>query len=217
MHQGYWALLIIAVFLLLMFIANYMYMRLNFASEISRKVLHVGGGVITFIMPAVFTSHVWVLLLCGLCMVLLIITYLQKKFGAVHKTKRPSIGSLLFPIPVYFCFLLYEKTGSGLLFYIPIAILTFADTAAEISGTTLGRSSKKIIHNKTWAGSLAFAVTAFTAASVCCFLKMNMLPANIILVCFVIAIATTIAEAVTDNGWDNLTIPFTAAALLFFV
>src|SRR5690349_14235552 len=69
--------------------------------EQSRKFLHVSGGLMCLLFPRFFTSHWWLLPLAVISFLLLFITRQRKMLNSIHKTRRRTVGSILFPIPVY--------------------------------------------------------------------------------------------------------------------
>src|SRR5215471_7665659 len=121
------------LFLVLIIFAHVLY-KTRVSSETSRKFLHLGGGTLALFLPTFISSHWWVLGICSVAFLFLLITWLRKLLPAIHQTKRPSIGSLLFPIPIYLCFFFAARYNNSLLFYIPVSLLTFSDTAAEWGG-----------------------------------------------------------------------------------
>jgi phytol kinase len=135
------------------------------------------------------------------------------KLQSVHKTKRKSVGSIIFPIPVYCCFLAAEILHNSLFFYLPVSLLAISDTSAEIAGTRWGHLTKQFFNGqKTLAGTLAF----FGTALFICFGWLwcyDLTIQSVIGGTLIIAIAATLAELVTLKGWDNLTIPVIAGLI----
>jgi phytol kinase len=185
-------------------------------AEKSRKFLHVSGGLICLLLPRFFSSHWWVLALTSSAFLLLFATFLMKMLNSVHKTKRNSIGSVIFPIPVYFCFLAADTLHNNLFFYLPVSLLAISDTSAEIAGTRWGHLTKQFFNGqKTLAGTLAFLVAALIICTV--WLSYYNLPVkSIIIGTLVISTGAAVTELVTLKGWDNLTIPVLAGILIWF-
>jgi phytol kinase len=206
----------LGILLLLIGISELLYRFFRLPAETSRKFLHVSGGLTCLLLPRFFTSHWWILALTSSAFLLLFITYIMNMLQSVHKTKRNSIGSIIFPIPVYFCFLAADTFHNNLFFYLPVSLLAISDTSAEIAGTRWGHLTKQFFDGqKTLAGTLAF----FGTALIICFgwLSYYHLPARSLIVSgLVISITTSLAELVTLKGWDNLTIPVIAGIILWF-
>lgn len=214
--QLLWLLIFLLILVVLIGISELLHLKLNVKPEHSRKFLHVSGGLMCLLFPSKFDSHWWVLGLVVVAFILLLITYRKKLLPSVHQTKRFSLGSVLFPIPVYFCFLFAELQLNSLFFYIPVTLLAVSDTAAEIGGNTWGHKTKQFFGGqKTLAGSIAFFITAFLV----CFIWLNPIslfpvPEAIKLSLF-ISLCTTIAETLTLHGWDNLSVPAVATAVFY--
>ena len=205
------------ILLLLIGVSELLYRIFKLPAETSRKFLHVSGGLTCLLLPRFFSSHWWILALTGSAFLILLITFILNKLQSVHKTKRKSIGSVIFPIPVYLCFLAADNFHSTLFFYLPVSLLAISDTSAEIAGTRWGHLTKQFFNGqKTLAGTLAF----FGTALFICFGWLwcyDLTIQNVIVGTLVIAIATTLAELVTLKGWDNLTIPVIAGLITWLL
>lgn len=186
-------------------------------AEQSRKFLHVSGGLMCLLFPRFFDSHWWVLILAAVSFLLLLITFRRRLLGSIHKTKRKSIGSVLFPLPVYGCFLMADMLQNNLFFYLPVSLLTIADTAAEMAGHKWGHHSKQFFHGqKTLAGSLAFFIIALPVCMGWLYWYDHPMQA-IIVNGILISLATAFAELVTLHGWDNLSMPAVANVVLWLM
>jgi dolichol kinase len=136
--------------------------------------------------------------------------------SSIHQTKRYSVGSVLFPIPIYLCFLFAELQQNILFYYIPVSLLAIADTSAEVGGNLWGHKTKNFFNGqKTFAGSLCFLLTSFAV----CFIWLNVVSlfplSEAIKISLAISIPATIIEMVTLHGWDNLSVPAVAVAILW--
>ncbi len=218
-RQLIWLIAFLGLLLLLIFIAELLHKRFKWAPERSRKFLHVSGGLICLLFPSIFSSHWYVLILAGSAFLILLFTYRKRLLPSIHLTNRYSVGSVIFPVPVYFSFLVAEWRGHELFFYLPIALLALADTAAEAGGNRWGHAGKQFFRGqKSLAGTLCF----FAAALIICFILLGPVyhfPLKSGLVIgLLVAIISTITELVTLHGWDNLSIPaVTILILLFFL
>lgn len=207
------AVLLALAYLLLFACTEMMHRRAGVPVDISRKFMHVAGGSLSLLMPVLFHRPYMVLALALSFGGLLWITRRLGYLPSVHAVKRPSVGSLLFPLPIFLCFLWMYWRQQPVLYYLPVAILTFADPMAFIVGTRWPWRPYRIGQStKTWSGSLAFALTAF-GLSLFFLNRIEPLPAalghSLLLCC-----ATALAEARSDYGFDNLTVPLVAAMVL---
>ncbi len=199
--------------------------RFGFSSEISRKALHAGMGLILAALPWLFAS-VWpVVVLCGVYVSLLIARRFVKGLddqvaNVIYGVERQSIGEFLFPVTVLALFVLTadERAAGNRAGYVAaLLVLGLADAAAALVGRRFGMciypapGGRKSIE-----GSLSFALIAF----ICVFAPLTFLgdadagPARRILLSASIAMATMLIEALAIGGFDNVLVPLAALAML---
>ncbi len=187
--------------------AETMHRGLGMPSEWSRKFMHISGGLLSLSMPLLFDNP-WFIF--GLTAAFGGLLWISRRLGwldSVHRVDRISYGSLLFPVPVLLCFWLGWWRHDWLLFRLPILILTLADPAAFFIGKLLSRGvAARGSSGKTLGGSAAFALVA----GACCWYFLPEKPVLAAVIC----VFTTLAEAWSSRGWDNLTVPVAAAGLL---
>lgn len=204
----------LTVLLLLLLATEVLHRRFHWRTEQSRKFIHVSGGIVCLLLPSVFDSHWWVLAVTGIAFLLLLITYVKKAFAATHQTQRSTIGSVLFPIPVYGCFLAATCYDSFLYFYLPVTLLTVADTMAEIAGTQWGYKSRSFFNGqKTLAGATGFFLAALPVCTGWLYVY-NIPWTHALFAALLISIFTAVTELVSLRGWDNLSVPSVAILLL---
>ncbi len=209
------AIIFLLVFCLLIIVAQSLYKFLNLKAEVSRKFMHVSGGAVSLFFPYFFKVHWWVLLLCCIAFLVLLITYIKKSLPGIHKTNRLSFGSIFFPVPVYICFLTANKLDNYLLFFLPISILTISDTIAEWGGKRWGGLSRSFFQGqKTLAGSICFAVSCFFIAIILLTVIFRIPFGKAFFISASLAIIVTAVELISMKGYDNLTVPIAALALL---
>jgi phytol kinase len=216
-QQTFYAILFLGIFLLLLAFSHTLYRYYNWPSERSRKFLHVTGGLLALCCPLIFDSHWWVLILCLLAFLLLLFTYMRQLLPSVHLTYRKSIGSVIFPVPVYICFLAASQSHDDLLFYLPVSFLTISDTVAELAGKKWGRQPVFFLHNqKTLVGSAGFVICSLLlAVAWSTFFHYPLLQV------FWISVITSVTAAVTElfsnRGLDNFTVPMVVLACLYLL
>ena len=195
-------------FLGLFGVAELLYHKFKIKAEFTRKFVHLGTGLLTFLFPVFLSSHWWVLILCSSFALILIVSFKFNLLKSINAVDRVTWGSLCYPVAVYGCFLAYEFNGSKyIIFYLPILILAVCDPLAALAGCRWPLGKFSIFGNlKSLMGTLVFAVTAF-CISVPFFLKSNCSFKDIFLFSILIAIVSSIAEAFSNKGFDNIFIP----------
>ena len=198
--------------------------KLNWTPELSRKFVHVLVGLFALMSPFLFVSNGPPVALAIIFIVVNLVAIKSKKFEGMHATKRKSYGTVYFPLAyLILCLFWWERQ---ITFQIALLLLTFADTAAAIVGEGVRKpESYRPWHDqKTIQGTIVMALTSalLTGLGTTLFRSLaGMEPLELQLLVplslFVAAMAT-IAEAVSDSGSDNLSIPIVTAVTydLFF-
>lgn len=144
-------------FVILIFLAEILRWRANVEVEWTRKLVHLGGGLLCLSMPFILQSH-WTVLLLAISMGLIFVV--SKNAGwlpSVHAVKRKSEGTAYYPFVVYVLFLL--TSGLPWKFVICMLVLAISDTAAALVGTRSGRIKFSIeSEKKSVEGAVAFLV-----------------------------------------------------------
>jgi len=192
--------------------------RLLLKPEWSRKLLHTGGGLMALGLPWLFQSAEPVLILCaasllGLLAIKRISALHRRVGGVVDDVDRESHGELYFVSATGLLFLI--TGGDALVFSVPMAILTFADSAAALVGQRYGRHRFQAGNGtKTVEGSAAFFITALFSAQVGLQVLADRDPAATLLLALLLALLLTLVEAAAGRGTDNFFIPITGCLLL---
>lgn len=206
------------VFLLLFGLTDVLHLVFKIKSGLTRKIVHVATGLIVLLFPFYFENHLSVLVLCSSFFVLLIFSMLLNFLPSINKVKRKTIGSLLFPVSIYIAFYIYKIEGNLLFYILPMAILGISDTLAELVGSSLKwKPYKTLGQTKTLGGSITFLISSFFISLIIIGLLADIETGYNLLISFGIALITTIFEAFSHRGMDNLTIPLGAIILLYFV
>jgi phytol kinase len=196
-----------AAFLLLFGLAELIYHNTKAKVELTRKLVHVGSGLIALLFPVMLSNHWCVLFLSTSFLIILALSSKYKMLQSINGISRYSVGSLAFPIAIYLCYLAFAYYESRILFYLPILILAICDPLAALVGKRwpLGKYSTTK-ESKTLMGSAAFFVSAVLVV----LLLMYLLNDNThyqILVALFIALVAAFTEAVSKNGYDNINVP----------
>ncbi|MGB0958951.1 MAG: hypothetical protein ACPGVK_01770, partial [Halocynthiibacter sp.] len=131
----------------------------------------------------------------------------------LHGVERQSYGDLLLALSVGLCLFL---AGDRIYLYVlPIAVLTLADAAAALAGSTYGTRFFNVEEGqKSVEGSAVFFVVTMLLSMICLMLMTSFEPENIIVLSFIVAGFGAFVEASSWRGFDNLFLPM---GLLIFL
>ncbi len=210
------ASLLAAGFLVLFAFGEFLYHVVKLGVEWTRKIVHIGTGVLTLLFPVFLQNHWYVFALCASFALILIISLKFNGLKSINAINRKSHGSLYYPLSVYCCFLFYQwyysqfmQPEAILIFYIPILMLAICDPLATYFGShfplktfTINQGTKSI------GGALGFFFGAILIISIAFILYDIPITISFIISALFIALLTTIAEFFGTKGSDNLFIPF---------
>ena len=179
--------------------------------EWTRKLAHVGAGLIALLAPLLFLTPWPMLILTASFAGLLLASRRIGILAPLHPRGRRGEGDLVYAAGLYAAFALANDTRS---FQIAVLILALADPAAALAGQAFGRRRfRAFATTRSLEGSLAFAAVAVVIAVA--LLGSAGLPLGAVLVrAIVLAAATALVEAMSPAGLDNLTIPLVAILVL---
>lgn len=215
-------LILSSLFLLLFASAEWFYHRLKLEAEYTRKYVHVVTGLLTLLFPVMLTNHLWVMLICGSFLLILLLSLKFSFLPSINAIKRFTLGSVLYPVAVYFSFYVYSlhqdaSQGSRIWFYLPVLVMAFADPVASLSGRKWPKGVYRIGNEtKTLTGTMFFFVVALLVCAIIQLLLSGTASFSPVLWIFfvLIAMATAGIEAISKKGVDNLSIPLTALAVM---
>ncbi len=191
--------------------------NMGFSAEVQRKLMHVGTGLFALLLPWLFPDRWPVYMLVALTMGVMVVLRLPRFSAGIgatlHGVERSSYGDFLLALSVGLCFLL---AGANTLYYVlPIAVLTLADAAAALAGTTYG-TRRFVIEDgeKSVEGSVVFFVITLLISLICFLFLSDLPPANTLMLCLMVAAFGTLVEAQSWRGFDNLFLPL---GLLIFL
>lgn len=187
--------------------------------EITRKMVHIGTGLLALLFPLLLDNHWWVLLLCASFAMILVISLRYDLLKSINAIDRKSVGSLAYPVAVYGCYLAFiNHDQQYIYYYLPILVLAIADPIAALAGKRWAWGKYQIAGaNKTLMGSAMFFCTAVLVI-LCCYFFLYTTPQHIGLFAVgvgIIALLATAAEAISRDGYDNVTIPLSVLIALF--
>ncbi len=202
--------------------AEILYHKFHFQAEHTRKVVHIGSGLLSMLFPILFSSHWWVL---GICSSFVLLLFVSQKFNflrSINGIDRKSHGSVLYPVAVYMSFLSYDYMSfhtamhTYFWFYQPVLVMALADPAAALCGKRYPTGIMHIFGDKK---SLTGFVGFIVVASIVTYLLAVSLHApigNIYIYVGSMAVITAITELFATKGSDNIFIPLAAILVNYF-
>jgi len=211
---------LIGIGLLLIF-NELIYRRLDAKGEITRKFAHFASTLAVIPFPYIFPSHWYVLVLALLFAAVLFFTRNGKQLKSIHDIERKSVGSYLLPLSIYVTFLIFTLTGNKFLFILPMLILSICDPMAAILGINIKNYNGRIKIfgrklNKTWLGSGAFLIASFIISIIALYFHRGVFDFETFWLAIMIAVVTMLSELISWRGFDNISIPLSAALVLAF-
>ena len=189
--------------------------KLKIESEYTRKLIHLITGLIVLLFPFYFSNPISVFLLCSSFLILLSMSKKHKMLNSINGIKRKSYGSEYYPISVFICFLVYYFQQNIVYYYLPILILAIADPLAAIVGMKTQFIKFKLGGEyKTIGGSIAFIFVALIITTLTFYsLDLKVTIGSVL----IISIITTMVEAISKKGSDNLWIPISTIISIYLL
>lgn len=202
------ALILAAAFLGLFTLAEILYHLVKVQAEYTRKLVHIGTGLITLLFPILLSNHWWVLALCSSFALILILSLRFSLLKSINAIDRESVGSLAYPVSVYCCFLAFVYYEDLAFFYVPVLILALCDPIAALAGKrwplgrfTIGKNSKSLMGTGMFFGSAILVILSIHV------IQGEQLSFKFVFEMLIIAAVSAFVEALSGRGYDNLTIP----------
>jgi len=213
-------------FLLLFAGAELLYRKFKVKAEYTRKMVHVGTGLLTLLFPILLSNHWSVLFLCGSFLLILLLSLKYKFLQGINAIERFSYGSLAYPVIVFICYLVWEQIEKPLaedstpysFFYLPILIMALADPMAALVGKAYPYGVFKWGgENKSFAGSFAFFCVAFIISIIFFYSSSGFPLVTSLFFAFILSVCSALTEVVSKKGLDNLTIPIVVLIVLYIL
>lgn len=194
--------------------AEYLFIKKNYKSGITRKLVQMGIGLLALFLPTKVPDQWMVLLLAGLFQLFLV---WSKKYGylnSIHLSSKKTLGIMVFPIMIFLVYVVWfysnAKPGSehqsNAYFYLPVAIISISE---PLSGF-IGRKLPLFVlpkFNNTVGGLLSFFAISFI---ICCVVFIQSAIFNskdIIWVSIFISGIATLTDLYNRRGMSTLFVP----------
>ncbi len=207
------ASILCAAFLLLLAGAEVWARAGNPKPEWTRKLVHLGGGIVCLFFPFLIQS---VTVIIAMCLTLTAIFAIGAKTGtlrSLHLVKRRSRGAEYYPLAIIVLFMMSSREPW---FYVAsILVLAVADTCAALVGSSYGRVRYEVDDStKSIEGSLSFLLMAIIVILAPLLIMTDIPFTRCILASLLVGLLVTGFEAVSLHGADNLFVPIGACAIL---
>lgn len=205
-------LTVIAIFLILVG-CELWWRRQSVHGEFSRKFVHVTVGSFVAFWPYFLSSNEIKLLSIAFLIVVGVSKYFNI-FQAIHSVQRPTMGEVWFAVVVGL--LAFTIDTHPHIYTAALLEMSLADGFAAVIGTRFGNSGKYTVfgYTKSVIGTATFFVISVGILVAYSLLTQNALSLPTVLP---LALAITVLENVATNGFDNLVVPLTTAAILLLV
>jgi phytol kinase len=188
-------------------LARFILSRLRISNEYQRKIIHLGVGLVFFILPY-FVSRIEILFICAIFFLALLLSRFHNFLPGVHGVNRKTWGEFYYPISIALTAWFFLPQNI-LAFQFGILILGISDAFAEIIGKAYGRHKIKIV-SKSWEGASAFFVTALIIFFALIYPSH---PGTALMGVGIVSVLTLV-EVLLVFGLDNLLLPILAAFLI---
>jgi phytol kinase len=213
-----WAIYFVLITVAVLFIIERTYRRYKFSAEISRKIAHVLTGLNSLIFIPLIDDALIIALISITAFIFLLVTKTGSALNSIHKVPRKSFGSVIFPLPFLICFLFANLENNAIYLYLPLLTFILADPAAASVGLRIPMISYTIWkQTKTISGSMAFFITTFLLSLILINHFLGPVISMLLVLSFMMALLSTLIEAVSPAGSDNLSVPIVQLILLKFI
>ncbi|NBC16741.1 MAG: DUF92 domain-containing protein [Bacteroidetes bacterium] len=199
--------------------------RWGVSAEVTRRVVHAGVGLFVVATPWLFAHPAPVYVLAGGFVLANGVAWWKGWLPGIHAARRESVGTITFPLVLLPALVVGWSLDGGRVWALQVSFLLLAlcDPLAAWVGQAVRRPRPYRIgtHTKSVAGSGAFGVaaalltmTALMWAQAEGMIRWSL--AEIVVVSGTVAGGATAAEALGDDGWDNVTIVLAALFALVY-
>ena len=189
-------------------IAELLRRRLGYGSGFTRKVVHIGVGMMSWGLHFLFDNPWFFVTACAAFMVLLYFDWRYGFFESMASKDQSNLGTVYFPFAAGIVAILFWEQPP--LMVAALMPLTWGDGLAPVVGKAYGRRAYFVHkHMRTVEGSAGFFVAGFIFTWLALWVVPGtplITPQTAVFPALVITTTTTIVEAVSIWGLDNLTI-----------
>lgn len=188
----------------------------GYGTGFTRKVIHIGVGMLSWFLPLLFDSP-WPFAFASLSFVVInLLDWRYGFFSSMASSDRSNLGTVYFPLAAGFVAIIFWDNPP--LMVAALMPLTWGDGLASVVGERLGQHRYTIWGTtRSLEGSAAFLLAGGFSTWLALWLQAGspeLSPTAALLPALVVAFATTLTEAVSPFGLDNLTATASAVLIL---
>ncbi|OGL30519.1 hypothetical protein A3F37_01440 [Candidatus Saccharibacteria bacterium RIFCSPHIGHO2_12_FULL_41_12] len=182
------------------------------SSELSRKFIHIIGGLWIASWPFLINFEE-IRLLSLITLVAACVSHYHKIFLSIHSVKRKTYGASLFPLGILLTSFI---TDDPWIFFVAVAHLALADGLAAVVGKKWG---KKVAYHigheaKTVLGSVTFLLSSLAITTFYTILSGRYEDYMALLI--TMPLILSVIENITIKGLDNLLVPIAVVLLVTY-
>lgn len=177
----------------------------KFGEENSRKYVHILLSNIWFIYLLFIDKIIPACILPVIFVFINTLSYKFKLIKSIEREENDGFGTIYYAISMLIVSIISYSAGKPIIGATGILIMGYGDGFAAIIGKRIKSKKYKIVNTtKSIAGSL----TMFIISSIISFTVLNIIGVNyLFLKTIIIATVSTLLEAVSIKGLDNITVP----------
>ena len=187
--------------------------------ELSRKFLHIMVGNIAFLLPIFNTGWVMAFIAAAPFIPL---TFLMSPYTPIKsikgRTSAAGHGMGLVYYVITWTILAYIFFDNMVVIAVAILAMSYGDGFASVIGIRFGKKKYNICGDeKSYVGSFAMVVFTFITTIIAVLYYGIDITNYLLLVLLFISFVAALVEAITPKGLDNLTVPFSAVLIYWYL
>jgi len=189
----------------------------GYSSGFTRKVIHIGVGMLAWAVPFLFDTPWYFVAACLAFAVLNFLDWRFHFFKSMAALDGANLGTVYFPLSAaVVVIMLWENPPLMVAALMP---LTWGDGMAPVIGQTLGRHPYTVFgYTRTWEGSAAFFLFGLFFTWLALWVipgPQTITPLTALAPAGITMLVTTFIEDLSVRGLDNLTVTAGALAVLW--
>ncbi len=189
--------------------------KLNISVDLTRKFVHIGVGMIAFVLVELFHDWWWAIIAPIVFIGVNYLSYRRQLFAGMETGAKHQLGTVYFPIS--FSLLIPLLWSQPALLVASLMPMTWGDAFAAIIGMRFGAHPYTVFGQTR---SLEGTATMFGLSLIAVLLTLVVFGYAFgpsLIIALSVACVAAIIEALSPFGIDNLTVPLISAILLMLL